>query len=219
MRTLLRCALVLGCLVGFVSRSTDVWAIPITVGPGVGFTNGGVDGGTPTNLDRNVTAPLTPADDYQVTNFNVQVSGSNGTNAVVPFLAVGSPSTYTVLWVGDPFIPLIDGVHNLTFNPGDELFTLNTAGTIFGAVDSNGGPLVLFSNGGVTDHDGSPGFGTINVNDVLTGFSNPGLGRTYSFSIVFEQVPPVPEPSTLALLGLGVFGLAIKARRRRRTVA
>ena len=31
----------------------------------------------------------------------------------------------------------------------------------------------------------------------------------------FLNVPPVPEPSTFGLLGLGTIGLAIKSRRRR----
>jgi hypothetical protein len=42
------------------------------------------------------------------------------------------------------------------------------------------------------------------------------LEATGTIPTVIEQVPPIPEPSTLILLGAGFLGLAIYGKRRRR---
>ena len=55
----------------------------------------------------------------------------------------------------------------------------------------------------------------LSVGDVLTGFDTAGNSRTYSFGINISRVTGVPEPGSLALLSLGLFGIVLGARNKR----
>lgn len=191
-------------------------ALPVQIG-NVPTVSGNIDGGTPTNVDRNAPM-LLPAGTYMVTDFNSAVSSTDGVKGLVPFLVTGSPSTYTTIWVGPTFTPNSDGIHNVSYAPSAQTFTLLSATTVYAGANTINGPLLNFISGGSTDHDTNPGFGPISLNQELTGFSNPGLGRTYSFNLIVDVVPPppAPEPSSVFLLGLGLVGLATKRRRTHR---
>jgi hypothetical protein len=49
---------------------------------------------------------------------------------------------------------------------------------------------------------------------IFTNGTDPGAG--YSFELRGEQAPPVPEPGSLTLLGIGTAGLGFFAYRRRK---
>jgi hypothetical protein len=91
-----------------------------------------------------------------------------------------------------------------------------SAGPITLAVSVNGGPakaFVITSNGTVlmpyADFSNASAFS--NVSTLKLTFSS----GTY-FGLAADDLQAIPEPSTLALAGLGLFGLAVAGRRRSR---
>lgn len=96
-------------------------------------------------------------------------------------------------------------------------FDTNVQGTGFLATkqifDSAGAPLLTLTsvNGSRDPAQGETpfaGHSSINVLDTL----NPGTGVYFGMSNSYS-VTPIPEPSTLALLGLGFLGMAFRRRR------
>jgi hypothetical protein len=210
-----RITMALTTLLTVVWLAAEAGAVPVQIG-NTPTLSGNIDGGTPTNVDRNAPM-LLAAGTYTITNFNSAVTATNGVKGLVPFLVTGTPSTYTTIWVGPTFTPNTNGLQNVTYAPLTQTFTLLSPTTVYAGANTINGPLLDFIGGGSTDHDGSPGFGPIALNQVLTGFSNPGLGRIYSFNLVVDLVPiPAPEPSSLALLSLGMVGVISHRRRSNR---
>ena len=124
----------------------------------------------------------------------------------------------------------------LTFSPDGELFGFSADfqgdnGTLFGidpldasaTLIGNGGPTPLlledatFSRGGklfVSDFDGRI-YRVGQQTGVRTLIGNTGLGTGLSGLIDWRPAIKVPEPGTLALLGIGLAGLGMTRRRKK----
>jgi hypothetical protein len=181
----------------------------LVVGPGF-LSNTQTDSGDRLNIDA--AHPLTlGAGQYNVDDFSFL--GANAGGTVTPFLArLTASDTYETVWVGDG----VGGVAgDLAVNPAGG-FTLAGSETLFAGFYTAGGANINFTEGvgrppgfGVTEHDSSFS-GPTGSGQVVSGFSNPDLARTYSFSV---GVAAVPEPGCAALLAGAA---ALLAGRRRR---
>ncbi len=190
--------------------------VAATIGPGPDITQAD-DQDTPgaerLNVDKSMSVVLA-AGEYNVTDWRLNVYENTQGGTITPMLLSGSPSTYTTLWVGSAFNPTADGVQTV---PETGTFTLAVPTTVYAGFFTEGlgsGIIALDANNSgsgnsSTDHDS--GFtAPTGAGDIVDGFSNPGLGRTYAFEI---NVDPVPEPATMSLLALG--GLIMLKRRKR----
>src|SRR5688572_30295943 len=102
-----RITMALTTLLTVVWLAAEAGAVPVQIG-NTPTLSGNIDGGTPTNVDRNAPM-LLAAGTYTITNFNAAVTATNGVKGLVPFLVTGTPSTYTTIWVGPTFTPNTNG--------------------------------------------------------------------------------------------------------------
>ncbi len=149
----------------------------VMIGPGAGTgSNSAPDTGDRLNVERDFV-PL-PALTYNIDSFSFDSSGTSGT--VTPFLATGSPSTYTTVWVGPDFNTSATGIVTDTYAPGSQTVALSSAANMFAGVYTAGG-RVDYSGGGNVDHDNS--YPAPTPGSTIDGFSNGNLGRTYAFEV------------------------------------
>ena len=179
-------------------------------GPGF-LSNTRFDDGERLNIDQ--AHPLTlGAGLYDVDDCSFLSSAAAGT--VTPFLArLTGTDTYETVWVGGAVGGILGGV---SVNPTGS-FLLSGTETLFAGFYTADGGRVAFTEGvgrppgfGISEHDNSFA-GPTAAGQVVGGFSNPNLERTYSFSV---GVTAVPEPGSAMLLAVG--GLFLAGRRRGR---
>lgn len=184
---------------GIANDTTWAFATPIpviggaSIGPGADITDA-IENDTPNqerlNIDRTFTTLA--AGTYTVSDWELNVVMSNdGTGEVTPMLLTGPPPSYTILWLGTAFDPVVDGIQtapesgNFTLDaPADiyaGFFTTNLGSEIIGTDSDNSG--TGFSS---TDHD-NDFLAPTDVGQIVDGFSHAALGRTYAFEINVVQ--------------------------------
>ena len=113
-----------------------------------------------------------------------------------------------------PGHPSINGLDSFTLNPGESFeytfgyFVPAAGGATPGVYRWNGTAVTINFRG--LDADGNF-LSTFGTSEISTGFS---LDPSFAFE---RTVTAIPEPGTWALMGLGLFGIAAAARRRRLT--
>jgi hypothetical protein len=146
---------------------------------------------------------------YVVPAGQVQTLSANDTEATLVFTVNGTAANY--VWIGTPFI-LNDNSGATTYtvysgsgNPGNPVGTTWNGNTVTETVQLSSAQLAAVQAG----------------NDAIYGFNLEvapatfGGGQT-TYDITFNSLTlsPVPEPSTMALAGLGMAGLLAIRRRK-----
>ena len=142
---------------------------------------------------------------------------------MTPYLATRTGDhSYQIIAVGEQVDVADDGIDvdwTGAFG-GSPLFSLDASTEIFGGIvnpTEPGSQNPVYTNlrsGSFMDHDNNND-GELSlpvVGGAVDGLGHTDLPRSYAFSI---DVAKVPEPATFSILGIGLIGLGVMARRRK----
>lgn len=209
--------IVLGLVVLFIS-SVQVYAGVITINrSGSGsMSNQGFNNG---NLSiNNYLAGVVGAQDFrnhfdflipESTDSIISATLSLKNNFTLGSSHTGGTNTYTISKLG---------------SFGSYTYSQIGQGTTYGSVDisSVGTVLVTLNAAAISDILAAKG-GTFSLGGVITGggsdFGFSGTGGAGDVQLTLNTAPPVPEPTSMAIFGLGALGMAYRARRKAKAKA
>lgn len=203
------------------ARADAVYAVTVNTS---GLTTATAQAGAPFFIDFQFNPGSQPNNNsVVVSNFSFGTGGGIPAGSVPTFIGTGaSGSLQTGFVLNDSGATGSINAATQRFTPGD---TLRFQIRLTTAVDSRIPDLFAFSilqgDPPLNIMTNDPSFAdTLFTIEINRAFVQTGAVQTFAsidprFPIANPQVQPIPEPATLALLGSGLIGCAVRNRRRR----
>lgn len=136
-------------------------------------------------------------------------------NLLAGLSAANSGATFKISYLG-VYYGSIDTYNNIAFYNGNTLLTSGSGLLADGVLT---GSEVLGNQGGTSGNRVDPGSNVyVNMafapNELFTGFEFRTTGIAFELDNIWVGVTQIPEPASLALVGLGLVGVAAARRRK-----